>query len=79
MEEELLLIKKMAKNDKVLRDTYKMLQKVYGNEYVAIDNGKVILHDHTFDALIKALESSGKDFTTTLVQFIPEKGVEVLF
>ena len=76
---ELQLITSMEKNDTFARKKYAELQKRYANEYVAIDNGKVIAHDEKMKALSDILSSKGVELTTVLVQFIPKKGVEIFF
>ena len=76
---ELQLITSMEKNDAFARNRYTELQKRYANEYVAIDNGRVIAHSKTIKALSEILSSKGVELTTVLVQFIPKRGVEILF
>ena len=76
---ELQLITSMEKNDTFARKKYAELQKRYANEYVAIDKGKVIAHDEKIKTLSETLSSKGVELTTVLVQFIPKKGVEILF
>lgn len=79
MSGELQLIINMEKNDTFARKKYAELQMRYANEYVAIDKGKVIAHDEKIKALGDTLNSKGIELTTVLVQFIPKKGVEILF
>jgi len=76
---ELQLITNMEKNEAFARNRYAELQKRYANEYVAIDNGRVIAHSKTIKALSEILSSKGVELTTVLVQFIPKRGVEILF
>jgi hypothetical protein len=76
---ELQLITSMEKNDTFARKKYVELQKRYANEYVAIDKAKVIAHDEKIKTLSEILSSKGVELTTVLVQFIPKKGVEILF
>lgn len=79
MDNELQLITSMEKNDAFARKNYAELQKRYANEYVAIDKGKIIGHDSKLKALSDLLNSKGIELTTVLVQFIPRKGVDILF
>ncbi len=79
MDNELQLITIVEKNDTFARKKHAELQKRYANEYVAIDNGKVIAHNEKIKALSDILNSKGVVLATVLVQFIPEKGVEIIF
>lgn len=73
------LIDKMGKNDKLIREDFRKLQEAYGNEYIAIENGEILNHDRDMKNLMNKLKSMKKDLTLILIQFIPEKGLEILF
>ena len=73
MNQELKLINKMEKNDKLIREDFRKLQEIYGNEFIAIENGEILDHDHDMKNLINKLKSMKKDLTLILMQFIPEK------
>lgn len=79
MEQELQLIMEMRKNGDVIRNKYNALQKDYPNKFVALYEGKVIDSDTDPKALNSRLEKEAKDPTLVLVQFIPEKGTEILY
>jgi len=79
MHQELELIEKMKKNDKIIRDDYSKLQEEYKNQFIALENGEIIEHDPDMKTLIMKLESEKKDLTLVLIQFIPEKGIQILF
>jgi len=70
---------KMEKNDKLIRGDFRKLQGVYGNEFIAVENGEVLDHDYDMKNLMNKLKSMKKDLTFILIQFIPEKGLEILF
>ncbi|MDE1857428.1 MAG: hypothetical protein KGH98_05140 [Candidatus Micrarchaeota archaeon] len=76
---ELQLIRKMEKNDRIIRSHYERLRQNYGNQYVAIDNGKVVGHNSTLSGLMAALKAKNTELTTVLVQFIPRKGTDILY
>jgi len=76
---ELQLITRMEENDAFVRKKYTELQKWYPDEYIAVDNGKVIAHSKNVKTLNGALKSNNVELTTVLMQFIPKKGVEVVF
>jgi len=52
---------------------------LYPDEYIAVDNSKVIAHSKNVKTLSGVLKSNGVELTTVLVQFIPKKGVEIVF
>jgi len=79
MMNELQLITRMEDNEAFVRKKYSELQKLYPDEYVAIDNGRVIAHNKSMKALSDILSSNGVELTTVLVQFIPKRGVEIVF
>jgi len=79
MMNELQLIARMEENDAFVRKKYTELQKWYPDEYIAVDNGKVIAHSKNAKTLNGVLKSKGVELTTVLVQFIPKKGSEIVF
>lgn len=79
MNQELELIDKMGKNDDLIREDFRKLQETYGNEFIAIEDGKILEHDFDMKNLMNKLKSMKKDLTLILIQFIPEKGLEILF
>lgn len=76
---EILLFERMEKNSKLLRTNYPTLQKEYGESYIAIDEGKVIASKPTLDSLREYLEEKKIELTTVIVQYIPKKGVIILY
>jgi len=52
---------------------------LYPDEYVAVDNGRVIAHSKNSKTLPAILKSNGVELTTALVQFIPKREVEIVF
>jgi len=79
MMNELQLIARMEENDALVRRKYAELQKLYSDEYVAVDNGKVIAHSKNVKTLSGMLKYNGVELTTVLVRFIPKRGVEIVF
>jgi len=69
----------MEENEAFIRKKYSELQKLYPDEYVAVDNGRVIAHNKNVKTLSGVLKSNGVELTTVLVQFIPKRGVEIVF
>jgi len=79
MMNELQLIARMEENDAFVRRKYTELQKLYSDEYVAVDNSEVIAHSKNAKTLSGVLKSNGVELATVLVQFIPKRGVEIVF
>jgi len=79
MMNELQLITRMEKNETFARKRYTELQKLYHDEYIAVDNGKVIAHSKNAKTLSGMLKYNGVELATVLVQFIPKRGVEIVF
>jgi len=77
--DELQLITRMEENDAFVRKKYTELQKLYADEYIAVDNCKVIAHSKNAKTLSGVLKSNCVELTTVLVQFIPNRGVEIVF
>jgi len=77
--DELQLITRMEENEAFIRKKYSELQNLYPDEYVAVDNGRVIAHNKNAKSLSSTLKSNGVELTTVLVQFIPKRGVEIVF
>jgi len=44
-----------------------------------LDNGKVIAHSKNVKTLSGILKSNSVELATVLVQFIPKRGVEIVF
>ncbi|MDE1833620.1 MAG: hypothetical protein KGH58_04345 [Candidatus Micrarchaeota archaeon] len=79
MEMELQLIKNLEKSNKLINHKYADLQRRYGDQFIALDNGKVIAHDQKVEALRKSLEDKGLALATVIIEYIPKKGVMVLY
>jgi len=79
MMNELQLITRMEENDAFVRKEYTELQKLYAGEYIAVDNGKVIAHSKNVKTLSDILKFNDVELATVLVQFIPKRGVEIVF
>ena len=78
-ETELQLIEKMEKSNKLVSKRYEEFQRKYGNEFVALDNGELLAHNQNLDVLKKYLERKKKELNTVLIEYIPEKGVAILY
>jgi len=52
---------------------------LYPDEHIGVDNDKVIAHSKNAKTLSGRLKSNGVELATVLVQFIPKRGVEIVF
>ena len=76
---ELQLIKNLERSNKLVNQRYADLQRRYGDQFIALDNGRVIAHDTKLESLRKYLEDGGKALATVIIEYIPKKGVVVLY
>ena len=76
---EIQLIKQLDRNDKAVRDNFESMRKQYANKYVAVDKGKIILSDSSLENLKKRLQEKRIAILTVLIQYIPAKGVVILY
>jgi hypothetical protein len=76
---EIQLIKQFAKNDRAVRDNLESIRKRYPDQYIAVDNGKVIFHSNSLVDLKKQLEDSKINLVTVLIQYMPKTGVVILY
>ena len=79
MSREIELINALEKSGKWVGTHYEKLRKAYPNQFIAVKGSKVIVHDRDPSNVLKKLEKMKEDVTTVLIQFIPEKGVEILY
>lgn len=79
MEEEMQIIKKVERSNKVLSKKYAGIQNKYGDQFIAVDNGRIIAHNQKLDALRKYLEGNKIVLAAVVIEYIPSKGVTVLY
>jgi hypothetical protein len=60
-------------NFRWMLDKYGTLVKEHPNEFVAIDNCKVIDSDKKMEALLKRMNENKSNTTSTIIEFIKEK------
>ena len=77
--EEIQLMEELGKNDALVRSNFKRYREEYANQYIAVDNAKVIAHNASLQKLREFLAEKKQETITTLIEFIPKKGVEILF
>ena len=79
MTDELELIKQMDKNDSLIRESYKALQKKYPNEFIAIEKGKVVASGKGLKAVEQQLSKNVEKEAPVLIRYIPAAGISILY
>lgn len=79
MAEELELIKQMDRNDSLIRESYKALQKRYPNEFIAIEKGKVVANGKSLKAVEQHLSKNVESEIPVLIRYIPAAGISILY
>lgn len=65
-------------NMKWFQDNYKKLKKEYAGEYVAVDCGKVVMHDKNARTLIKALKEKHEDVRPMVIEYVSKQRMELI-
>jgi len=78
MSTDLMLIEKMEKSSNWLSENYESVYKEHTNEFVAIEENKIIAHDSRLDRLIEEIAKKGKKASEILIEFIYEKGTKFI-
>lgn len=77
--EEFAVLERMERSENLLRTQYEKLRTEYANEFIAIDNGKILANDSNLAKLQAELSKHKKiDLALVVIQFIPKKGLEIL-
>jgi len=63
---------------KWFQDNYDKLKKEYGDEYVAVDNGNVLMHDKDARSLIKTLKKQYKDIGAIVIEFVSKEKMDLI-
>jgi len=62
-----------------ITQNFARLQTAYPNKFIAIENNEVILSSEKVEELISALHSLKKELGKVLIEFIPQKGIIILY
>ncbi len=79
MAEELELIKQMDKNDSLIREGYKGLQKKYPNAFISIERGRVVASGKSLKAVEQHLAEKAKEESPVLIRYIPTIGMTITY
>ncbi|MEK6927983.1 MAG: DUF5678 domain-containing protein [Nanoarchaeota archaeon] len=58
---------------------FRILQEMYPNQFIAIEDGKVLVNNSNVEELITSLRSINREPSQILIEFIPQKGIIVLY
>jgi hypothetical protein len=58
---------------------FQKLQEQYPNKFVAVEEGKVILSSERVEELVHNLQAMKKELGRILIEFIPKKGLIILY
>ncbi|HDN73696.1 MAG TPA: hypothetical protein ENG16_01560 [Archaeoglobus sp.] len=76
--EEQVLLEKFESNGMWLNEHYDEIYRKYRNEFVAVKDRRIIAHNSSFEALLKELKAMRIDLREVLVEYISEKGYEII-
>ncbi len=79
MTDDLELIKQMDKNDRLIRESYKALQKRYPNEFIAIEKGKVVANGKSLKVVEQCMDKNAEKKVPVLIRYIPAAGISILY
>lgn len=69
---------KFEKNMKWFQNNYEKLRDQYAGEYVAVNDGKVVLHDENARALITKLRKKHEDLGAFVIEFVSKEKIELI-
>lgn len=73
--EEIAMLKTAEKDNEWLQRNFEKVQEEHPNKFVAVSQGRVIADGKDSEDVVKEVEGKGVDPATTLIEFIPEKGL----
>ena len=76
--EEQVLLEKFESNGMWLNEHYDEIYRKYRNEFVAVKDRRIIAHNSDFEDLLKELKAKRIDLREVLVEYISEKGYEII-
>jgi len=62
-----------------ISNNFQMLQKHFPDEYIAVEDNKVIADASSFEELSNKLQLKKKQLNEVIIEFIPRAGVIVLY
>ena len=78
MDQELQMLERASIDNEWFQKNYEKLKTDFKNEFVAIKDKKIITHSKNFNTILKTLKEKGEDSAIVLIEFVTEKGIEVI-
>jgi H2-forming N5,N10-methylenetetrahydromethanopterin dehydrogenase-like enzyme len=78
MQGELQMLERVSNDNEWFQKNYENLKKDFKNEFVAIKDKQIIAHNKNFDIIIKILGEKGENPAIILIEFVTEKGIEII-
>jgi len=69
---------KFVKNMKWFQSNYEKLRQLYAGQYVAVNDGKVVMHGEDARALVKELRGEYKDIGAFVIEFVSKEKIELI-
>ena len=73
-----VLLEKFESNGEWLNEHYNEIYEKHRNEFVAVKDRKIIAHNPDFEVLLEELKTMKMDLREVLVEYISEKGYEII-
>lgn len=73
------ILRNLSRNASYFKRNYKRFQKVYPNQYLLIDSGKLIAHEKNVKALDNFIKNREIERTRILIKRIPSHGVSMFY
>jgi len=70
--------KQFERNMKWFQDNYDKLRDLYADEFVAINNNKVIMHNKDARSLIRSLRDKYVDIGAFVIEFVSKEKLELI-
>lgn len=78
MDQSLQIISKLENDNRWFEENYEKLRETALNEFVAIENEKIIEKDKKLENIIKKLEGKGRNPALVLIRYVYEKGFKFI-
>jgi len=71
-------LRKFDKNMKWFQDNYERLRESHADEYVAVNNEEVVMHNKDVRILIKELRNQYEDIGAFVIEFVTKEKYELI-
>jgi hypothetical protein len=78
MNQELEMLERVSSDNEWFQRNYEELKADFKNEFVAVKDKQIISHSDNFNSILKDLKEKGEDPALILIDFVTEKGTEII-